>query len=344
MMNRVFRSTAGKRAFSSGVVFTPDYAFEMASSTVRVGRGVTKEVGQDLLNLGLSKNVCVFTDPYMATLPPMKAVLESLTKAKIQFDVFDRVAVEPTDASLQIAIQHCKAKNYDGFIAVGGGSVMDTAKAANVYMCNPNNEFLDFVNAPVGKGMPVPNKLKPLIAIPTTAGTGSETTGVAIFDHTPTGAKTGIRDRSLRPILGIIDPDHTATCGRALTAYNGLDVLCHALESYTAVPYNQRITGVPAGPQFRPAYQGSNSISDIWSGFALQQCSKYLLRAVEGDPYAREQMCLASTAAGVGFGTIRIPWKRAANDCSLFWFLTSHRKRWSALVSRHELPHLLVRD
>ena len=179
---------------------------------------------------------------------------------------------------------------------------MDTAKAANVYMCNPNADFLDFVNAPIGKGLPIPGKLKPLIAVPTTAGTGSETTGVSIFDHTATGAKTGIRDRGLRPVLGIIDPDHTRTCGPELTAFTGLDVLCHALESYTAVPYSQRITGAPSRPQLRPAYQGSNSISDIWSGYALQQCSKYLLRAVEGDPFAREQMCLASTAAGVGFG------------------------------------------
>lgn len=304
MFNRSFRKSvsAQRRLLSGGAIFSPEYAFEMASSSVRFGRGVTKEIGQDLVSMGLTKRVCVVTDPYMATLPPMKAVLESLTAANIQFEVFDQVAVEPTDASLQVAIEYSKAKQFDAFVAVGGGSVMDTAKAANVYMCNPNNDFLDFVNAPVGKGMPVPGKLKPLIAVPTTAGTGSETTGVSIFDHTPTGAKTGIRDRALRPILGIIDPDHTRTCGPELTAFTGLDVLCHALESYTAVPYKQRITGAPSRPQMRPAYQGSNSISDIWSGYALQQCSKYLLKAVAGDPYAREQMCLASTAAGVGFG------------------------------------------
>jgi hydroxyacid-oxoacid transhydrogenase len=302
MMRRITKTVVAKRNFS-GAIFSPEYAFEMASSSVRFGRGVTKEIGQDLISLGLTKNVCIVTDPYMATLPPMKAVLDSLVKANISFEVFDRVAVEPTDASLQIAIDYCKSKQFDAFVAVGGGSAMDTAKAANVYMCNPNNDFLDFVNAPVGKGLPIPGKLKPLIAVPTTAGTGSETTGVSIFDHTPTGAKTGIRDRALRPILGIIDPDHTRTCGPELTAFTGLDVLCHALESYTAVPYQQRITGAPARPQLRPAYQGSNSISDIWSGFALQQCAKYLLRAVEGDPFAREQMCLASTAAGVGFGT-----------------------------------------
>jgi hydroxyacid-oxoacid transhydrogenase len=101
--------------------------------------------------------------------------------------------VEPTDYSLQRAINHCRQRQYQAFVAVGGGSVIDTAKAANLYMCYPENDFLDFVNAPIGLGKPIPGKLKPLIAVPTTAGTGSETTGVSIFDHLPTGAKTGIR-------------------------------------------------------------------------------------------------------------------------------------------------------
>jgi len=173
-----------------------------------------------------------------------------------------------------------------------------------LYACFPNHEFLDFVNAPIGKGLPIPGPLKPLIAVPTTAGTGSETTGVSIFDHVPSGAKTGIRDRALRPVLGIIDPNHTDHCTSELTAYTGLDVLCHALESYTAVPYFKR-GPAPATPLLRPAYQGCNPISDIWSGFALQQCARNIIRAVEdNDPIARENMCLASTAAGVGFGNV----------------------------------------
>ena len=82
---------------------------------------------------------------------------------------------------------------------------MDTAKAANLYMCYPDADFLDFVNAPIGKGKPIPGKLKPLIAVPTTAGTGSETTGVSIFDHTETGAKTGIRyAERLFPVLTVL--------------------------------------------------------------------------------------------------------------------------------------------
>ena len=107
----------------------------------------------------------------------------------------------------------------------------------------------------------------------------------------------------MRPTLAIIDPDHTDSCSPELSAFTGLDVLCHALESFTAVPYRDRITGAPSSPQSRPAYQGSNPVAEIWSGYALQQCAKYLRRAVEDrDPAAREQMCLASTAAGVGFG------------------------------------------
>lgn len=211
--------------------------------------------------------------------------------------------MEPTDKSLLRAIDFARKGKFEAFVAVGGGSVMDTAKAANLYMCYPESELLDFVNAPIGKGKPIPGKLKPLIAVPTTAGTGSETTGVVIFDHMETGAKTGIRDRALRPILGVIDPENTLTCGPELTAFSGLDVLCHALESFTAVPFTQRGKR-PATPMLRPAYQGCNPISDIWSGYALQQCAKYLRRAVKdsSDLEAKENMCLASTAAGVGFG------------------------------------------
>lgn len=301
----------------------PEYAFEMSSSTLRFGNGVTKEIGQDIINLGIRDSVCVVTDKKLVNMSPFHSVANSLAAAGVQFDVFDDVTVEPTDKSLKLAIDFCRENQYKAFIAVGGGSVMDTAKAANLYMCHPEAEFLDFVNAPIGKGLPVPSALRPLIAVPTTAGTGtvfsiqstlslsnytdamigSETTGVSIFDYLESNTKTGIRDRALRPTLAIIDPDHTATCSPQLTAFTGLDVLCHALESFTAVPYRERITGAPSSSLLRPAYQGSNPIAEIWSGYALQQCSKHLRHAVEyGDPRAREQMCLASTAAGVGFG------------------------------------------
>lgn len=152
---------------------TPEYAFEMAASSIRFGRGATKEIGEDLRGMGITKNVCIVTDPHMLNLPPMKEVMDALTKSNIQFEIFSEVQVEPTDASLKVAIEFARSKNFDGFVAVGGGSTIDTAKVANLYQCNKDSEFLDFVNAPVGKGYPVMTRLKPLIAVPTTAGTGT---------------------------------------------------------------------------------------------------------------------------------------------------------------------------
>jgi hydroxyacid-oxoacid transhydrogenase len=152
--------------------------------------------------------------------------------------------------------------------------------------------------------------MPPLIAIPTTAGTGSETTGVAIFDDTPTKSKTGIAHRKLKPTLGIVDPDNTKTMPACVATFSGLDVLCHAIESYTALPFNKRPK--PMSSVHRPAYQGSNPISDIWSLFALQTTAKYLRRAVAScqsdgesgndDEEARTKMLIASSAAGMGFG------------------------------------------
>jgi len=277
-----------------------EIAFEMATSSIRFGPGVTREVGLDLSDMKVSR-VMVLTDPNLTKLPPVATVLQSLTDNKITFSVFDRVRVEPSDESFQEAIAFASAREFDGFVAVGGGSTMDTAKAANLYSTYPA-DFLDYVNPPIGKGLPVPGHLKPLIAIPTTAGTGSETTGVAICDLARMHAKTGIAHRRLKPTLGIIDPENTRSQPAPVAASAGLDVLSHALESYTAIPFHQRPH--PDRPVLRPAYQGSNPISDIWSLEALRLVARYLVRAVEdsSDDEARSRMLLAASYAGVGFG------------------------------------------
>ncbi|MBY0523278.1 MAG: iron-containing alcohol dehydrogenase [Gemmataceae bacterium] len=276
-------------------------AFEMATSSIRYGAGVTREIGAELADLGL-RNVLVVTDPLVRKLPPAIAVLESLDEAKVRYQLFDRVRVEPTEESFQEAIAVAKAGDFQAFVAVGGGSVIDTAKAANLYATYPPADFLDYVNPPIGKGVPPPGPLRPLFAIPTTAGTGSETTGVAIFDLVRLHAKTGIAHRRLKPTLGLLDPDNTRTQPAAVAASAGLDVLSHALESYTAIPYDQRPR--PARPLLRPAYQGSNPISDVWVLQALRMVAESLPRAVAdpSDDQARAQMILASAYAGVGFG------------------------------------------
>jgi hydroxyacid-oxoacid transhydrogenase len=277
-----------------------EIAFEMATSSIRFGRGVTAEVGMDLAELKV-RNVMVVTDPNLRSSRPVIAVLESLDAHRVPFKLFDGVRVEPTDESFQEAIRLATEGEFDAFVAVGGGSTIDTAKAANLYSTYPA-DFLDYVNPPIGKGLPVPGSLKPLIAIPTTAGTGSETTGVAIFDRASLHAKTGIAHRRLKPTLGLIDPENTRSQPVAVAASAGLDVLSHALESYTAIPFSHRPH--PERPILRPAYQGSNPISDLWSLEALRLVARYLVRAVEdpSDDEARSSMLLAASYAGVGFG------------------------------------------
>lgn len=280
---------------------THDYAFEMAASAVRFGAGVTREVGADLADLG-ARHVLVVTDAIVARLPPVETALASLDASRVKYAVYDRVRVEPTDESFQDAIRFARQGDYDAFIAIGGGSAIDTAKAVNLYTTYPPDDFLDYVNPPIGKGLPVPGPLKPLIAIPTTAGTGSETTGVSIFDLAHLHAKTGIASRRLKPTLGLLDPENTRTMPPAVAASSGLDILSHAIESFTALPFTGRPR--PDRPALRPAYQGSNPISDVWSLQALRMVAAFLLRAVRdpADDEARAQMLLAASYAGVGFG------------------------------------------
>jgi hydroxyacid-oxoacid transhydrogenase len=278
-----------------------EYAFEMAASSVRFGVGVTREVGMDLADLG-ARRVLVITDPVVGRLPPARTVMESLEANRVPAALYDRVRVEPTDESFLDAIAFAKDGDYDAFVAVGGGSTIDTAKAVNLYTTFPPDDFLDYVNPPIGRGLPVPGPLKPLMAIPTTAGTGSETTGVSIFDLTKMHAKTGIANRRLKPTLGYLDPENTRTMPPEVAASTGLDILSHAVESFTAMPFTDRLR--PDRPAMRPAYQGSNPISDVWSMQALRMVSRYLVRAVDdpADDDARAQMLLAASYAGLGFG------------------------------------------
>ncbi|ORY49852.1 mitochondrial hydroxyacid-oxoacid transhydrogenase [Rhizoclosmatium globosum] len=288
-------SRPGSQTRATAIPRDTDYAFEMAASSIRYGVGVTSEIGADLKNWKAAK-VAVFTDPNVAQLAPFHTVIHSLKRANVPHIVYDRVSVEPTDSSIRDAIDFVRLHQPDSFVAVGGGSTIDTAKAANLYLTHPKNEFLDFVTLQSVKGFQC-------VKIPTTAGTGSETTGVAIFDYVPKNFKTGIANRALKPTLGIIDPLNTRTMPPQVHVSSGLDVLCHALESYTAIPYNER-SPRPKDPIERPAYQGSNPISDIWSLKALRMCVENLPKAYKNptDFVAQEQMILAATFAGIGFG------------------------------------------
>ena len=275
-------------------------AFSMDTSSIKYGPGVTREVGWDMEEQG-ARRVMVVTDSHLSDKEPVAVTLEALGRHGIDAVLYDQASVEPTDISFKEAIQFAADGNFDGFVAVGGGSSIDTAKAANLYSTHPA-DFMTYVNLPIGKGEPVPGPLKPLVAVPTTAGTGSETTGVAIFDFLEIKAKTGIAHRTLRPVKGIVDPNNTRSLPKMIAACTGLDQLTHALEALTVLPYNQR----PAAehPKLRPAYQGANPISHIWASRAIEMISQHLVRVIE-DPSndeARGEVLLAATYAGIGFG------------------------------------------
>src|ERR1700736_47418 len=232
---------------------------EVEAPRVKFGRGAIDEVGPEAAALGL-RRVALFTDARLAGGAFVERARASLRAAGVEVAEFAAVRIEPTDASFREAAAFAQGARVDGYVSVGGGSVIDTAKAANLYATYPA-PFERYVNAPLGEGAPVPGPLAPHIACPTTSGTGSECTGIAIFDFEAHGVKTGIASRRLKPTLGIIDPDATRTLPATVVAASGFDVLAHALESFTAKPFGQRER--PASDRKRPLSQGSNPYSDL---------------------------------------------------------------------------------
>ncbi|GAC1581023.1 MAG: hydroxyacid-oxoacid transhydrogenase [Candidatus Elarobacter sp.] len=280
---------------------------EIEAPRVKFGRGAIVEVGAEAAAMGL-KRVALFTDSHLARLELLDRARRSLAAAGVDVAEFDAVRVEPTDTSFREAAAFARAAHVDGYVSIGGGSVIDTAKAANLYATYPA-PFERYVNAPLGEGAPIPGPLAPHIACPTTSGTGAECTGIAIFDFEAHDVKTGIASRRLRPTLGIVDPDATRTLPATVVASSGFDVLAHALESFTAKPYTQRLR--PARPAARPLSQGANPYSDLACVEALRLLGEFLVRAVDdaNDDEAREHVMYAATLAGIGFGNagVHIP-------------------------------------
>ncbi len=277
-----------------------DTAFNVDASTITFGEGCLSEAGDIARFLGI-KRIGLMTDPVLATTEHVANVVASLTAAGVDVARYDDVRVEPTDESFQAATKFAIDARVDGFISVGGGSVIDTTKAANLYSTHPA-EFLTYVNAPIGGGVPVPGPIKPHIACPTTSGTGSECTGIAVFDLLEMKAKTGIASKMIRPTRALIDPTVTETLPANVVAASAFDVLSHALESYTARHFHVR--PAPASPSSRPSSQGANPWSDLGCKEALKLLGTYLVRAVDSaeDIEARHQVMWAATLAGIAFG------------------------------------------
>jgi hydroxyacid-oxoacid transhydrogenase len=260
----------------------PDHetVFTLEATPIKFGRGAVDDAGWELERLGVGRALLV-TDPGLRAIGHPDRVREVIEGEGIEVVVYDRARIEPTLESFQDAADFALEANVDGFVSVGGGSSIDTAKVANLITTHPA-PVMEYVNPPVGGGRRPPSPLRPHLAIPTTSGTGSEATTVAVLDVPQQHVKSGISHRYLRPSQGIVDPELVRTLPPEVASSTGLDVICHAAESYLSRPYEQRTR--PATPDDRPPYQGSNPIADVWSAKALEYGGRYLRRAVaDGD-------------------------------------------------------------
>ncbi|MDX6374008.1 MAG: hydroxyacid-oxoacid transhydrogenase [Nocardioidaceae bacterium] len=285
--------------------------FTYAAPALKFGPGASAEVGHDLATFG-ARRVLLVTDPGVMETGHPTRIAEQIWQHGIETVIFDRARVEPTDESMDEAVDFARdaestGRRFDAVVAVGGGSSIDTAKAVNLLLTNPG-ELMDYINAPVGKALPPTSPLLPLVAIPTTTGTGSESTTICVLDVLALKVKTGISHAALRPKLAIVDPRLTVTQPTMVTAASGMDILCHALESYTARWYADFDAKEPAQ---RVPYCGANPIADMWSEKAMSLLAGAFRRAVRdgSDTEAREQMAMAATFAGLGFGNagVHIP-------------------------------------
>jgi alcohol dehydrogenase class IV len=289
----------------------PDYPTETILSfttvPIKFGFGAADEVGYEAKRLE-AKRVLLCTDKNLRATGHPDKIKKIIEKEGIGAEIYDDIRVEPTDKSMDKAANDLKGNEFDLYVAVGGGSTIDTTKAVNLLITYPA-PVMEYVNKPIGHAKPVPGPLKPLLVLPTTSGTGSETTPVSVLDILDMKVKTGISHPLLRPTIALLDPLLTVSMSPEITASTGMDVLTHALESYTSLPFDKRKK--PDHPSQRPAYIGSNILSDTFCVKAIEIAGKYLRRAV-ADPHdleARWHMMMGSTLAGIGFGNagVHIP-------------------------------------
>ena len=235
----------------------------------------------------------VLTDPVLARLPLTETVNDQLKQAGVALILFDGGEPEPSVAAAQRTIDVARNEQPDAIIGLGGGSNIDLAKMTAVVarFGGQPKDYFGFDK--------VPGPVVPLVAIPTTAGTGSEVSHSSVLTDTDNAVKVSTQSRYLRPLLAIVDPEFTFTCPRKVTADSGIDVLTHAIEGFTNT-LSQDLD-LPIDEPF--AYEGKNPLSDIFAEQAIRLVHRSLVKAVESptDRQAREDMALAATLGGLAF-------------------------------------------
>lgn len=275
--------------------------FTIALPKLTFGRGCLSEAGARAAARGMSR-VALFTDSFLKDSSYLEIVQKSLQRAGVTSEIFSDIRIEPDDATILNAGRFIAQGNFDGVVSLGGGSVMDTAKASMLYGLYPVDDFLDYFSPPIGAGIPVPGKLLPHMACPTTSGTGSECTSVAVIRINDLNSKFVLGSPLLMPDEALIDPSCCDSLPRNIIASTGFDLLSHAIECYTAKAYTR--WAKIDDPLKRPYLQGANPWSDLAATRALEIVGEFIERGVNdaSDSEARDQLMWGATLAGMAFG------------------------------------------
>jgi alcohol dehydrogenase class IV len=275
-------------------------SFTVAMPKLTFGRGTLTEVGARAEALRIKK-VALFTDAFLESGPLVATVLDSLKRASISAEIYSDVRIEPDDDTVMQAAKFLRESGADGVVSVGGGSVIDTAKAALLIAAH-GGDIGEYFAPPVGEGKAIPGPVLPHIACSTTSGTGSECTSISVIRVNELDTKFVIANPHLLPDVAIVDPQCCDSLPGNVVASTGFDLLSHALECYTARAYTGHAP--VADPNARQLIQGANPFSDLSAREALTIVGKYLQRGVDDstDSEARDQLMWGATLAGIAFG------------------------------------------
>ncbi len=248
--------------------------------SILTGSGALDAAAVTLQRMG--KKALIVTDSMMVELGNCAKVEKVLADAGIHYTVFDRIGGEPTDLMVRDGLGQYKAEGCDFLIALGGGSPLDTMKSIGVLEADGGDDITVYM----GKEITVP--VPPMVAIPTTAGTGSEATQFSIINDTKNNIKMLLKGKVMLPDLAIVDPQFTMTAPPRVTVNTGLDALCHAVEAYTS--------------------RKAQTMSDVFAVSAVKRIFKSLPVAFDDgkNEDARIEMSIAALEAGIAFNNASV--------------------------------------
>jgi alcohol dehydrogenase len=274
---------------------SPETVWHLQMPQIRFGRDSVTELGFQLRDLGVEdrSHGLIITDKTLVDLGHVERVHEQLTDAGFEADVYDGVEREPSteaiDECLSFVRDHQGEAGYDFYVGFGGGSCMDTAKTTRAVIAN-GGEAIDYVAQPTGGGEALTDSGVPLVLMPTTAGTGAETSPVAILSIEDEGTKEGISSNHVRADAALLDPTFTTTLPPDLTARTAMDALGHAMEGYTTHQFDDLLRATD--PASRPTYAGRTPVTEAFSEKAIDLLSSNVRQVVNNgdDIEARSAM------------------------------------------------------